>query len=236
MQNPSSESGTGAKQSVFAPDGLFYSPIAVRIVPFAVFAGLTMLQGQFGETGQYWIYALKTVLAAYLLWIMRRHVQELKWKLSWEAVAVGVFVFIAWVGLDGLYPTFSQRQGLFNPMKTYGQGAYLGVLFIGVRIAGSTLIVPMLEEVFYRSLLYRFFIQSEFLKIPLGRFDLKAFIIVGAAFGISHFEWLPGILCAFAYQGLVCRKNRLGDALCAHAITNLLLGIWIVVRGDYIFW
>jgi CAAX prenyl protease-like protein len=226
----------GAKQSIFAQGGLLFSPVAVRVVPFAVFAGLTMIQGRFGETGQYWIYALKTVIAAYLLWMMRRHVQELKWKLSWEAVVVGALVFVAWIGLDGLYPTVSVREGRFNPIQTYGPGAFLGFMFIGVRIVGSALIVPMLEEVFYRSFLYRYIIQVQFLNIPLGRFDWKAFIFVGAAFGIGHFEWLPGILCAFAYQTLVWRKNRLGDALSAHAITNLLLGIWVVARGDYLFW
>jgi uncharacterized protein len=233
---PNSANASGSNRSVYSLDGLLSSPIAVRVVPFAVFAGLTMIQGRFGETGQYWIYAVKTVIAAYLLWLMRRQVQELKWKLSWEAVLTGVLVFVAWVGLDGLYPTMSARAGLFNPLHTYGQGAFLGVMFVGVRIVGSTLIVPMLEEVFYRSFLYRYIIQVQFLKIPLGRFDWKSFLFVGVAFGISHFEWLPGILCAFAYQALVWRKDRLGDALTAHAITNLLLGIWVVARGDYLFW
>jgi uncharacterized protein len=238
MENscPDPMSATDSKRSMLSMDGLLSSPVAVRVVPFAVFAGLTMIQGRFGEAGQYWIYGLKTVIAAYLLWVMRRQVQELKWKLSWEAIAVGVLVFVAWVGLDGLYPTMSAREGRFNPLQTYGPGAFLGFMFIGVRIVGSTLIVPMLEEVFYRSFLYRYIIQVQFLKIPLGRFDWKAFIFVGVAFGISHFEWLPGILCAFAYQALVWRKNRLGDALTAHAITNLLLGIWVVARGDYLFW
>jgi uncharacterized protein len=224
------------KQSTFWTDSILSSPVAVRVVPFAVFAGLTMIQGKFGETGQYWIYALKTILAAYLVWVMRRQVQEIKWKLSWEAVVAGVLVFVVWVGLDGLYPTFSAREGSFNPIHTYGPGAFLGMMFIGVRVIGSTLIVPMLEEVFYRSFLYRYIIQVQFLKIPLGRFDGKAFLFVGVAFGLSHFEWLPGILCAFAYQALVWRKDRLGDALTAHAITNLLLGIWVIVRGAYYFW
>jgi len=38
---------------------------------------------------------------------------------------------------------------------------------------------------------------------------------VAAIFGLAHFEWLAGILCAFAYQLLVCRKRRLGDAITA---------------------
>ena len=55
-------------------------------------------------------------------------------------------------------------------------------------------------------------------------------------FGFSHNEWLAGILCGAAYQWLVLRKNRLGDAITAHAITNFLLGVWIVWRHAWHFW
>jgi len=96
--------------------------------------------------------------------------------------------------------------------------------------------VPMIEEVFYRSFLYRFMIQPQFLQVPLRRFDLRAFLLAGAVFGISHYEWLPGILCALAFQGLVCRKDRLGDAITAHGVTNFLLALWVVARGAYRFW
>jgi CAAX prenyl protease-like protein len=57
-----------------------------------------------------------------------------------------------------------------------------------------------------------------------------------AVFGFSHNEWLAGILCGAAFQWLVLRKNRLGDAMTAHAITNLLLGGWIVWKGAWHFW
>ena len=52
----------------------------------------------------------------------------------------------------------------------------------------------------------------------------------------AHREWLAGILCGFAYQGLVCWKKRLGDAMTAHAITNFLLALWVVGRGAWKFW
>jgi CAAX prenyl protease-like protein len=212
------------------------SPILVRVIPFAAFAALTMLQGRFGDASQYWIYALKTVIGVWLLWLVRSHIKELKWAFSWESVVVGVAVFAAWVGLDGYYPMMSQRSGSFNPTSSYGAGSAMALMFIGVRIIGSSLVVPPLEEIFYRSFIYRYLIKSEFLKIPLNCLDWRAFLITGAVFGISHYEWLPGILCAFAYQWLVLRKNRMGDAITAHAITNFLLGIWIVTRDAYHFW
>jgi uncharacterized protein len=212
------------------------SPILVRVIPFAAFAVLTMLQGRFGEASQYWIYALKTVIGACLLWQVRHYVKEMKWSFSWEAVAVGVGVFIAWVGMDGHYPMLAHRSGIFNPASTYGADSAMAMIFIGVRIIGASLVVPPLEEVFYRSFIYRFLIKSDFLDIPLSHFELRAFLIAGVIFGIGHFEWLPGILCAFAYQWLVIRKGRLGDAMTAHAITNFMLALWILTHHDYYYW
>jgi CAAX prenyl protease-like protein len=215
------------------------SPIFSRVVPFAVFALLTLLQGQLGENSQYWMYALKTGVGAWLLWIVRPYVKEMRWKFSWEALVVGVFVFVLWVGLDGFYPPIpliGERTVNFDPNSAYGTGSILALFFITVRVVGSSLVVPPLEEVFYRSFIYRYIQKSDFLKIPLGRFHWFSFLVTGIIFGAGHYEWLPGILCAFAYQGLVCRKNRLGDAICAHAITNFLLALWVLARGAYIFW
>jgi len=211
------------------------SPVLARVLPFAAFALLTVCQGWFGEVPQYWIYALKTLLSAWLLWQVRSHAKEMRWNFSWEAVVVGIVIFAAWVGLDGYYPMLVHRSGAFNPPRTFGGGSTAWI-FIGIRLAGSSVVVPPLEEVFYRSFLYRYAVSPDFLSVPLNRFDWKAFLLVGAVFGAGHFEWLAGILCAFAYQALVIRKNRLGDAMTAHAITNFLLGVWVVGRNAYYFW
>ncbi len=109
----------------------------------------------------------------------------------------------------------------WNPHAQFGQGSALAWLFITVRLGGSTLVVPPLEEVFYRSFLYRYIIKADLQSVPLGTFHWTAFLATSALFGLEHHEWLAGILCGFAYQGLVCWKGRLGDAMTAHAITNL---------------
>jgi hypothetical protein len=72
--------------------------------------------------------------------------------------------------------------------------------------------------------------------VPLNRFDARSFLITSLAFALTHGEWLAALLCGFAYQGLVLRKGRLGDAILAHSITNLLLGLWVVFKGAWEFW
>jgi uncharacterized protein len=215
---------------------LITSPILVRVLPFAAIALLTLLRGQWGDVAQYWIYSLEIAMGALFLLLLRPHIQEMHWKFSWEAAVVGSAVFLVWVGLDGHYPGIVRREGTFNPEQTFGAGSPMALVFISVRLLGSSLIVPPIEEIFYRSFLYRYLTKSDFLKIPLGHFEWLAFVISGVVFGISHYEWLPGILCGFAYQGLVIRKKRLGDAISAHAITNLLLGLWVIFRKAHFFW
>ncbi len=94
-----------------------------------------------------------------------------------------------------------------------------------------TFVVPPLEEVFFRSFFYRALIRYDYVSLSLKHFDGLAVTIVALAFGFEHHEWLAGILCGLAYQWLVFRKGRLGDAMTAHAITNCLLGIYVVWKG-----
>lgn len=237
------------------------SPALARVVPFAVFLVLTALQGHWGEASRYWLYFAKTIVGIGLIWLMRPVVSEMRWAFGWEAIVVGVAVFVIWVGLDGFYPSLDQliqnylcpflkSIGLgswcpqptsaskppWNPNAQFGPGTPLAWMFIVVRILGSTFIVPPLEEVFYRSFLYRYIVKQDFLAVSLGAFHAMAFVVTAVIFGFSHYEWLAGILCGLSYQGLVLWKKRLGDAMTAHAITNFLLGVWVVWRGAWHFW
>jgi CAAX protease family protein len=211
-------------------------PAAARVAPFLIFLALTVCQGRFGPASACWFYFAKTLVGAWLIWEMRPFVAEMRWAFSWEAMAVGVGIFAIWVGLDPFYPKFHAHGATGNPNAVFGQNSALAWFFIVVHILGMTWIVPPLEEVFYRSFVYRFIAQPDFLSVPLNRFLPWPFLATAAVFGFSHNEWLAGILCGAAYQGLVLRKNRLGDAMTAHAITNFLLGVWIVWRHQWHFW
>jgi CAAX prenyl protease-like protein len=173
----------------------------------------------------------------------------MRWAFSWPAVFVGVAVFAAWVGISGEWAaqnTLWVKLGLthapktpspaWNPNEQFGTGTALAWLFIAVRILGSTFIVPPLEEVFYRSFLYRYIVKHDFLAVPLNRFFAWPFLATAGVFGLVHNEWIAGMLCGAAFQWLVIRKGRLGEAMTAHAITNFLLGVWVVWKGAWNFW
>ena len=176
----------------------------------------------------------------------RPFIAEMRWKISFEALAVGIAVFVIWIGLGdalrwlGINPSFTELKvapgKIWNPFETYCCGSAQAEFFVGLRILGATLVVPPLEEVFFRSFLYRYLAKPDFQSVPLGAFLPRPFLITSVIFGFEHREWLAGILCGFAYQGLVCRTKRLGDAITAHALTNFLLGIWVVWKGAWHFW
>jgi len=216
------------------------SPVYARVAPFVIFLILTTAQDLLGDDFRYWLYLGKTVVGAWLVWEMRRVVAEMRWAFSWEAVGVGVLVCLVWVGVDPYVPKnhlfFKPGGGDWNPHEQFGAGSALAWLFIVVRILGSSLVVPPLEEVFYRSFLYRYFVRTDFQNMPLSHRHALSWGVTAVIFGLVHYEWLAGIFCGLAYQWLVLRKGRLGDAMLAHAVTNCLLGLWVVWRGAWGFW
>jgi uncharacterized protein len=227
----------------------FFNPTVVRVAPFVIFVLLTAAQGKFGPASAYWFYLAKTLAGLGMIIALRPFVAELRWAFSWEAVAVGVGVFLLWIGISGEWTTQNTlwvKLGIssapknlpsaWNPNEPFGNGSTLAWFFVAVRILGSTFIVPPIEEMFYRSFLYRYLAKPDFLSVPLSQFSPIPFFVTALVFGLAHNEWLAGILCGMAYQWLVLRKNRLGDAMTAHAITNFLLGVWVVWRGEWKFW
>jgi CAAX prenyl protease-like protein len=229
---------------------LLRSPDRARFVPYLLFVLPIVLAGHLGAGSAYWVYLGRTLLGAALIWFIWPRVKEMRFAFSWEAVAAGFLVFVVWVGLDPYYPgTFElfDKVGLgflsggdrpppWNPFTQFGDGNLLAWSFVFVRIAGSSLVVPALEEVFFRSFFYRWIARPDFEALPLNHFAWKPFVLTAVMFGFIHNEWLAGILCGFAYQWLVLRKSRLGDAMTAHAITNFLLGIYVVWKGAWHFW
>ena len=212
------------------------SPEHARFLPFLIFVVITFFGGTMGGSGMFWLYAVKVVVGAWMVWEMRAFVPEMRWSFSWQAVVVGIVIFVAWVGLDPFYPKNhllfkDTKESIWNPFTHFGEGSGIAWALIVIRIFGMTIVVPPIEEAFYRSLVYRYIVKYDFTKVAMNHFDGVALVLCALLFGFSHFQWLPGIMCGMAYQWLAIRKGDLGDAMTAHAITNFLLGVYVVWQG-----
>jgi uncharacterized protein len=229
-------------------------PEIPRALPFLLFVGLSSLQGKFFTGSEYWLYAVKTLLAGGMLWAFRGYIKEMKWAFSWAALGTGVGIAALWIGLEGLVPSLSElwdraagvvtgkvaepspAETPWNPLAFFADNPALGWTFLAIRVLGRSLVVPPLEEVFYRSLVYRSIAGTKFHEVPLGVWHTTAFIVTALVFGLAHpGQWLPAIVCGAAYQLLVIRKKRLGDAILAHATTNLLISAYATATGQWHF-
>ena len=205
------------------------------IVPFAAFLILTYA-GTGIPRGAYWLYPIKTLVVGGLLLYYRKSYAELRWKFSRrtlaEAVAVGIIVFIVWVAPDRWYPHLGSSE--FDPY-TFGRN-WLAAVLIAFRLIGAVLVVPMFEELFWRSFALRWLIKEEFIEVPIGAFSWFSCIAVVLAFGVEHHQWLVGLLAGIAYNALLYRTKNLSACVLAHAVTNLLLGVYVLWTHQWNFW
>ena len=202
------------------------------IVPFTLFVVCIYTVPLF-DTFQSLAYPIRTiVVAASLLYFRNAYKQEIRFSFSWLAVISGVVVFFIWVLPEGLYPQIGYSA--FNPYEyESGYGVYVLIAF---RLIGASLIVPLMEELFWRSFALRFAIRSDFKSVPLGQFSWSSFILISLLFGFEHHRWLVGILAGLVYAGVLYRRKNLFDPILSHAITNLLLGLYVVSTHQWSFW
>jgi CAAX prenyl protease-like protein len=216
----------------------------VRIVPFAVFMLLLAARGLMPAGGAWgiderWIYAVTVAAVGGLLWVWRREYGELvaqTWPTPREtawAVGVGVAVFALWTRLDAPWMQIGSATAGFVPLDD--QGAPIWPLIV-VRWIGAALMVPVMEELFWRSFLMRWIQDARFEAVPPQQTGLRAIVLSTFVFVLAHTLWLAAVIAGLAYAWLYIRSGKLWTAVIAHAVTNGLLGIWVVATGRWEFW
>jgi len=216
----------------------------VRVLPFALFMGLLALRGAAPSDGSWgfdarWLYAVQTVLVGGLLLALWREYGELaRQQLPTPgqvvlAIAVGLAVFGLWIVLDRPWMTLGEATATFVPTDKAGQIDWALVAF---RIAGAALVVPVMEELFWRSFLMRWIEHPTFEGIDPQRVGLKAIVLSTFVFTLAHTQWLAAVIAGLAYALLYRRTGRLWVPVIAHAVTNGVLGAWVVATGNWQFW
>lgn len=148
------------------------------------------------------------------------------------ALAIGVIVFVLWINMDWDFAAIGSSEG-YDPGGLPG-GTYYA--FIAVRLAGAALVVPVFEEIFWRSFVLRYIINQDFLLVKIGAFTWMSFIISSLLFGSEHNLWLAGIMAGVFYNILLYWSRSIYACVIAHGITNLLLGIYVIRTGSWQFW
>jgi CAAX prenyl protease-like protein len=217
------------------------------VLPLAGFLAFTALEAYLptapsGAPSSRWYppaYTLKMVVVLGLLWYGRRIFRDLRpWPGvggSFLAIGLGLSVTAVWVGLDGRYPEF---QGL-GKRAAFDPGALsLGsrLTFLAVRMFGLVVVVPLIEELFYRAFLMRWIIEPDFTKVPIGRLTVRNVVVTTTVFGLSHPEWLPAVLTGLAWAWLVGKTKSVSACVLSHAVANLALGIYVITTHQWKYW
>jgi CAAX prenyl protease-like protein len=212
--------------------------------PFLVFAVFTWVESLDSLADLYvWLYAAKTIAVAGLCVVFRRAYPPFARRgLGWGALA-GVAGVVLWVGVAqikleerwfGQFVQMSSRVG-FNPFAEIESPA-LRWLFIAVRFAGLALVVPLMEEVFWRGFLGRYLIDEDFTAVPIGRWTPLSFAVVTFAFAAVHPEFIAALLWGAGVNLLLSATRNLWSCVVAHAVTNLLLGMYVIRTEAWGLW
>ena len=216
------------------------------ILPMATFLAFIWLGTKGAETGHgnTWYpaaYTARVVVVGLMLILFRHAYTKIRWNHWWLGVIVGVVGIFQWVGmqhwLEAHFDFFKPSPGFFNPDEFFKDPrARIG--FECVRLVGAVLVVPFMEELFWRDYCWRTIIAPNDFKLAgVGEWDWKAFVIVPLIFALVHGNWwLTAIGWAFMIGALLAYTKSLGACIIAHATTNLLLGAWVLYSRQWSLW
>jgi CAAX prenyl protease-like protein len=138
------------------------------------------------------------------------------------------------------YPRLSAE--IYDP-TTQIEASWLLYGFIAIRLFGATLLVPVMEELFWRDYLWRTIAApNDFTLVEVGEYDRTAFWVVPLVFSMVHIQWLTAIVWGLLIAWLLVRTKSLGACIVAHAVTNFLLGLYVLIshyvlkRNEWYFW
>ncbi len=217
---------------------LFTKPWLPYVLPFALFLLLTEPARFFPSLTPY-LYIAKTIIVGSLLWFWRhKYTADLSPRLSFAEVLTAVFcgllVLVIWILPEG-YLFQLEQKSVFDP---YGLGPSQGafIALIAMRLIGAAVVVPVMEELFWRSFIMRYLIKPDFRSVPMGAFTWFSFLGVAILFGLEHYRVVVGIIAGLLYGLLLIRQKKLRGVILAHGVTNLGLGIYVLVTGKWMFW
>ncbi len=192
-----------------------------------------------------WLYPLRFVAAAIVLWYFWPELKKLNWRFGWFGPAAGAAVFLVWMAPSWFALFGSAHQHADSPL-----GPALAALsptarwtWIGFRVAAAVITVPIAEELAFRGYLARRLISREFDSVSFNSLTALSISLSSAVFGLEHMKNLMdwqhlalGTLAGLAFAAALRWRGRMGDAVIAHAVSNLLLAAWVLGFGDWAQW
>jgi exosortase E/protease (VPEID-CTERM system) len=218
-----------------APIGRVSNPSAPFLLPLLAVVTTSLVSGLFVGDFNY-LYPMRVVVGLLVLaWFSQDYIDGLRQRLggrriiSWDALGIGVAVYLLWIGIASLSASYSPVP---KPAALAELQAPLAAVWIMGRVLGSVLVAPLVEELAFRGFLLRRVVASDFTKVSYEQWHWPAVLISSLAFAALHQQWLGGLVAGFSYAYAQKRRGLLSDAIVAHGVTNALIAAQVLL-GDY---
>lgn len=196
----------------------FRDPVVARILPFALFMLSALLASTFSQSPGV-VYPLRVIVMAGVLALFWQVYRGLHWRIDPVALAVGLGIGLMWI----LLPVAAS-----DGPPPYGAlvGMTLVIWFV-LRGVGTILLVPLIEELFFRGYLET--------RLRLGTGVLWTWIaalITASLFALLHDRWAEAFVAGLLFSWVKNRNGHVIDAVVSHAIANALIYAVAVLTGN----
>lgn len=224
------------RQALFAHVG----PFALFMLGFAL---IQLVQAVAGKSDvlllaqpQYWVFPLQTLVCAAALVFFWKRYDFGSQRVVPLAVGVGIVVFVIWVSPQMIFGQPRRIDG-FDPSVFAGDPAVYWATVLS-RFTRLVVVVPLIEELFWRGFLQRYLVDERFETVAIGRYTHGSFWGVVLGFVLVHAlaDYPAAAITGAIYGWLYVRTKTLLAPIVAHAITNLALGLYIMKTGQWGFW
>jgi exosortase E/protease (VPEID-CTERM system) len=211
-----------------------WNPTATYLAPQLVLIATSLMTGLFTIGVLDLGYGVRVAAVGLVLYVERARLPKPSWPASWHAPLIGVLMFGLWWILiperaASDVKLFRSELAALSPLAAAG--------WIGVRVIGSCLVVPVAEELAFRAYLLRRLVAPDFLEVPKTQLTVLSFAMSSLAFGLLHGQdWLAATLAGGGYALAQRARGRTSDAVVAHAVTNGLIAIAVLAFGAYWLW
>ncbi len=197
------------------------------------------------------VYCGKIVVTLVVIALLWRGYRAFPLRVSMWGLGVGALGGVLWIALCqppvqeamrdlwtsvgmGSFVDTGLRSG-FDPLTEMADTPVWAYAFLAVRFAGLVVVVPWIEEFFWRGFLVRFLAGVNWETIPFGSYHLGPLVITTVAFALAHpLTEFPAAVTWFALVSWVMISTRnIYDCIVAHAVTNLMVGIYVVATSAW---
>lgn len=205
---------------------------------------------------EHWVYPLQALVCLGLIVFQCRHYPAWRWLGAGLAITTGLIGIGIWLvppvihhlaGIPESSPWHS-AMGIQSRLDGFDPGALFGgdgagaayALVVGMRFLRLVIVVPLVEEIFWRGFLMRFLSDRkvEWYQLPMEQCDRRSLLLTALAFAFAHWgpDFVPALIFGYLAGVVARRTGNLWAVVLMHAVANLCLGVFIMLTEWWGLW